>query len=84
MKTDRIYPELVHGANICAKLKHVFFPEQKWTESISHDIAAKLAAIKKKAKEFFGCASEIEALQKIDAMPLIDLQELCEVTFNGK
>ena len=83
MKTT-LHPEIVLGSKICIKLKHMLFPEEKWNEQMREDIAKKLSGIKKKAREFYCCETNVAALEKIDAMDLTDLQELCEVTFNGK
>ena len=60
---NRIMPEIALGANICAKIKHIFFPDQKWTESIQKDVSKKFGLIKIKAREFFLVSDDQKMLE---------------------
>lgn len=51
------------GALVCARLKNLQYPGQKWNKAICDDIAVKLTRLKKKIR---ACYPDFDEVQVVD------------------
>jgi len=79
MAENEKYPEINLGAEICNRLKKLYYPEIEWGDGMSQVIAKLFTKLKTQARIFFPDCAEIELLQKICKFNDISFKELCEL-----
>lgn len=69
--------QAILGAQVCIKLKQIYWPDQGWFESYRH-IAAKLTGLKRKARTLLKHMDEAQMLKTLRGFSDADLKEICD------